>query len=348
MDLYVCVEPAYRETTWAKETLSGIYAKSARHRYPVNLVEREDFENVPDTVIVVGTTPKWIEETLDVLSDGKHNAVTVSCQSRFPRRNASYVLIDHENATADALRYLRNCGRTRTALFGTAAWSYSDGVKTRYFSPSDIFPNEQDLEGTFDAFLAARSAYDSVLCANTFTAVYLIRRLTENGVAVPDDLYVMTFGDSAVAKYSRIPVTCLTLDHSLLGEQSVDVCRYLRQQKESVSLTVKVPCAILPAASTEGRNAALSEEHPTSSLQEPYEAAAIAELQSLEKLLWYREDLDGKILEGLLSGESHGALAERLYISESTLRYRLKRLLNLSGFADTEAMLLTVRRYLKE
>ena len=158
MDLYVCVEPAYRETTWAKETLAGIYAKSARQRYPVNLVEREDLANVPDTVIVVGTTPKWIEETLDVLSDGGKKAVTVSCRSRFARRNVSYVLIDHENATADALRYLRDCKRTRTALFGTAGWSYSDGVKTGYFSPADIFPNEQDLEGAFSAFFASSPA----------------------------------------------------------------------------------------------------------------------------------------------------------------------------------------------
>jgi DNA-binding CsgD family transcriptional regulator len=66
-----------------------------------------------------------------------------------------------------------------------------------------------------------------------------------------------------------------------------------------------------------------------------------------EKILADCDALDIEILRGLNAGMRNADVAEMLHTSESTVKYRVKRLLNLGSFASRSELLGIMDSYLK-
>ena len=82
----------------------------------------------------------------------------------------------------------------------------------------------------------------------------------------------------------------------------------------------------------------------------------ILEIQSLEKLLKVSDETDLKLLgkiakkgeRGEKGSKSYLKISEELFMSESSVKYRLKRLLAASGIESISKMSEIVNKYLKE
>ena len=79
-----------------------------------------------------------------------------------------------------------------------------------------------------------------------------------------------------------------------------------------------------------------------------YEDNEINEMMLLEKLLYESEDLDKQIVRYLLEGDSYEQIAEKSFLTVSTVKYRVKKMVSHCRLNNRSQLLELLRRYIPE
>ena len=126
-------------------------------------------------------------------------------------------------------------------------------IKTKYFDDKNIYysAGKNAMQDCYESFVNQVSDYNAVVCSNYISAIYLMGRLKSAGICVPEDLYVVAYGDSVIGNTFSPSLTTITLNHGQLGIQAINLCRFPDTLSENISVTVRVPCEIHAAKSTD-------------------------------------------------------------------------------------------------
>ena len=355
MTISIIIEPEYRDTVWCRETLRGIEKKVASLRYRTKICSCDTLGTDAESVIIIGTSPSFVSAVLDRTVSLGVRSVAVSCQpmEADAREKTSYVLIDHSSATKECIEYLQGCGRTRIALYGINLNSYADMIKIKYFDDENIYycHGKDAMRDCYESFRSQAEQYNAVVCSNYISAIYLMDRLKKDGITVPQNLYIAAYGDSIIGNMFAPSLTTVTLDHEMLGIQAVNLCRFHDFSAENVNVTVRVPCEIRVAGSTENMPyvKGKSPKKNDCTLENIFrDNEQIKEIQSLEKLLRICDAADFEIINCLLDGKSYNKIGDSVYMSEGSVKYRVKRLLGGSGIESIAKMLDLYKKYISE
>ena len=178
-----------------------------------------------------------------------------------------------------------------------------------------------------------------------------IKQCLIRGIGVPEDLYVASFGNMYIGRYFRPSVTSMTMDMICVGEQSFYAWRFLmnRAHTSQTALKITVPSRVLARDSTAGRQPAEENEAIPPAAGYPdrfYENPTVAALQGIERCLSRRDELDLRIIKGILQEDSYEQISDRLFISVSALRYRLSKIFADAGVTRRQAFSSLMRTYL--
>ncbi len=197
MALVIMTDPDYTDTTWCRQTVSGLLAEAGRKRRPHRFVPGDpaawpDWDAVFDgnrrILVVIGTSVAWVQDLLARLSRENIQVVLVSLQSPAGTCGISTVLMDHERATHALLTYLCGLGRQSIALCGINPNSSADRLKESAFrafwpvseqnaAQERIYYNYASVSACCDQFCCQlQPPCDAVICANDVVAIALIRR----------------------------------------------------------------------------------------------------------------------------------------------------------------------------
>lgn len=344
MVVYVITEPQYEKTIWGQDAISAILSKAHSLRYQVSFVS--ELSDVLDgQLIVVGSMPNWVHRTVTEAKKLRIRCLCVGCHAGLSLSDTSNILIDYRTASRRCLEYFRSCGKEKTAIFGINPNSYSDPVKAEILPKQNQYQNTT-LSACFQKFAKDFERYDSVICTNYIAAVYLIHQCRMCGLALP---FLAAFDASMLGQKLSPTITSITLNHRALGAQAVSAYVYLKKQNSDISLTISVPCKIIVGEST---NSLPVPGEPLPEL--PFSEASflsdpdVREIQTLEMILRSCDEEDLTLIQSLQNKKSYAQLSEELYSSESTLKYRIKRLLKKSGLSETQELLQLFSKYLSQ
>ena len=203
----------------------------------------------------------------------------------------------------------------------------------------NVFWNRGSLKECYEAFFPHVCRFDSVICANDIAAAALLEQLKKDGVTVPKELYLLSYGDSSLARALRPAITSASLNHDELGRRAVSLYAFLSRQEPTASVAVQVHCRVAVRESTENQPLHSAEESFSAPLREAvdfYSDGQAQRLMALETLLDRCDDTDRRLFFGLLRGEKPEALQQELFLSPSALRHREKNLMLWAGCAARE------------
>ena len=211
----IIIEPEYTDTVWCRETVCGIEKKAASLRYKTRICTSNALNADMKNVIIIGTSPMYVAPILSKAALLEIHAIVISCQPIEMESKTNYVLIDHNSATKESIEYLQACGRKNIALYGINRNSYADMIKTKYFDEADIYYNcgKNAIQNCYEHFANKVKLYNAVVCSNYITAIYLMCRLKDIGICIPDDLYVIAYGDSIIGNMFTPSLATVTLNH---------------------------------------------------------------------------------------------------------------------------------------
>ena len=349
----VLVEPNYQNYIWAKQTLESILQEAAKRKYKAIPLKSEGYEKLDyDAIfqderrmlIVIGTSISWMPAALDFFNSRKIETVFISFDPSEVKLPTGMVRMDYVGAVDHLMSYLESCGKQRIAMYGYNPNSSADQIKIRFYrsrlrargiSEEAIFENLADLKSCYQRFRPEIQRFDSVICANDVVACSLVSMLKEDGIRVPEDLYVTAFGNSLISERITPTLTVATLDHHEMGRQAVHLFSYLVRMPSAASVSVRVRCKLIVRGSTafqpdtSGKISPVKPDNQFRGLNF-YSDPEAEWLLRAECLLGTADETDLKLVDRLLQDIPLDELEKELYLTSSALQYRKKKLMNAS------------------
>lgn len=337
--------------TQHREALKGIRAAALRAGLHVQLISEQDIDNYcfddsEENAIIASDSMPFVRHIIHSLRERGRRAVLAGLDSEQFGPDVSCATPSRRAETQQMANYLYSLGRRKFALVGFGLNSINDNFRYHSAMSSltslglsiderDVWHWQTDPQTSFRSFVSSAHHYDTVICPNDTMSINLINHLRKHGICVPQDLYVASFGNKTVGRYFSPSITSMTMDMVQVGEQAFYVWQFLNAQPDNhgVAIKITVPSRILIRESTGGRIPDDETIVPAVNMSSDpfYSDPSVAPLVNLENCLAMRDELDMRIIAQLMEDRSYETIAETLFISESTLRYRLAKI-----YASTE------------
>lgn len=338
-----------RETPLAITIAEGIRQMAARKNYDVRLyAQPEEVLNDKEAgrhVIVIGLESEQMPRILSHLQGAGKQVVVTSMDMDHIDSHYSCATFSRRIATEQMLDHLASRGCRRIALVGCGDLSINDMVcrdalekhLARMGLKGSCFPFHNRIEESFDAFYAARNLYDSAICPSDFAAVLFLRYCEQHGLRIPGELLVAALKDNCISRYCKPSLTSLSIDFLAIGKNSVIIWDQLRQMDSTdIQMRITVPGKIIERESTasSGNSRAVSscpEALPGLYQGGPfYQEPRAQELMLFERCLQACDELDSRIIGLILQGLSYESISEALFLSDSSLQYRVRKIFRLA------------------
>lgn len=355
MSVFVVSELSGLDNFWILDVMAGIKAEADKKNlhcdtFPLDVKTGND----SPVVLVVGYSDLWLENTCRrVIECGARPICVNAPASALKTQVAGSVSFDYDGAMSEVLSYLAECGKRDIAFIGCRGNRVSFDCKKNafiknapehYFSHADVLHCEE-IGNIAEVFMSQPTRYDAVICSRDAEAGALAMRLQKNGIRLPEDVFVLSFGDSKMAERFTPMLSSVKVDFKELGREAVRLSRYLSQERETCFVNCVVRCPLIIRGST----ADIQRQHDASVMvPKPISYKTDAEYLSYlqaEELVRIWDSLDKKIVAALLEGRNTASVAEKLFISHSSVKYRIRKMLNLAKIKDRSELISLVARY---
>lgn len=356
MSLYVISEQVGLDGYWITDILCGIKNEADKKNlhietFPSNIVIKEG--NAP-VVLVVGYSAEWTESVCrHVMRCGARPIAVNACQNQVKGFAAAAVGFDYDGAVCRALAYLYSCGKRSVAFLGCRGNRMSFDCKKNAFEENSSRYSFENI-GFFEAegineavsdFLAEASQFDAVICSRDVEAGAVGAKLQKKGISLSGQLYTVSFGDNAMARYFTPSLTTLQTDFAALGSEAVRLSRHLLLSGCQGFVSSLLECPITVRESTEySDGGTLDKQRPLAVPAYRSDAEYISYLQA-EALVRSWDALDQSIVECLVEGYNTVEIAEKLFVSPSSVKYRIKKMLTVADLDGRSNLVSLVKKY---
>lgn len=352
----IIIEPNLIDTIWCKQLSRHLDSTILERNYQSVYIDGNDYQNTdynelfkknPRLLILFGTSPSWLRQAILYLSGKGIRIVLLGNDSRFSSQLQGQVYFDYELSVHQLLDYFSACNCKGTALYGVFENSSSDLVKKNAFlchlrqqgipdGESRVFENKNNLKKCYDDFYKRISEFDSAICVNEIVAVSLAHKLRLDGVNVPNDFQILTYGSSNLTILSSPRLSTYIVDHHITAVQAIRLYKFLFSADDpNIHVTIKLSGDIIKRESTSEpvQSARVSSyEQPvfTSDTPNPnfYDDRTVTYFSKFEELLQSCDDLDFDILQRVLKKIPYERIAEELHTARNTVIYRLSKIQN--------------------
>ena len=366
MVILVLCDPHYYNSPWCDNKLRGIQDEIVRRRDKKAKVYTDPvaFEAAAarlgrdSTVIILFDAISYIQTVAPIFSRlSVHPMITYTASEiRLPFYH-SVVSSDVDASIRRMVDYLQGCGKKRIAKVGVNPDSWSDATRAELFMRyvpdvnRRVFYATGDMRDCFSEFLSVREEFDAVVCPNDHLAISLIEFLKEQGAYDPS-LFVISHGDTAMARLYGNGITSITVDHYRVGRAAAET-HYNRLKYGWSFATLFLENEMKIRGSTENIPYRPSLSPPkASNILPPSEPLLFRiptnALGSIERLLATSDISELKLLYCLLSDYTNEKTGEFCFLSIEAVKYRVRKICRmLQALSKTEATAI-LRRYIRK
>lgn len=364
MNIYVTSEQIGLEGYWITDILAGIGKEALKKNLSVidyngkNLEIGDEF--IRPLVLAVGYSAQWMESTCNhMTSHGIQPILVTSAQSADTEMLSFSGIVSFglKKAMYNVLNYLVLSRRNRIAFFGGHGETHADNVKAAEFlalshhfglniNKSDIYM-DTSLSDCAKTFEMSMHRYNAVICSSDAAAVFLLKWLEERGVRVPEDTFIIGFGNSEVSEAITPSITTLESNYVELGRQAVKLHQFLLHNPDIACSSVLVDCPFIERNSTGSlkfRKAPPQSRHDGRMPLYDTDPDILMILQT-EELLRMWDDIDRSIINGLLQNKTIVSIADGLFISVSAVKYRIKKMLTAANLQSKDELVHIIKKY---
>jgi hypothetical protein len=341
----ICCEETYVETIWCKQLLGGLVKELKKRRL---LYEQSEQIEEDDCVVLLGMNHDWVKRTVCKCNEKGITPILLSNQSKQSFAGQAHLICpDIQKISERIQNALEAAGRTKVALYASNPVADPDRDRTEILSKliqkvNDIYPNNGSLEKCFRSFLPKASMYDAVICTNGYAAVSLVKKLEKENPDILKKTVILTFEE--VLKHSKYNewISFVDLNLESYGSIAVQILDMLSLKDDISGITVEMNGSLCEIAHKVQEVSETFEEDT-----ESYEDPEIVHMAKIEQLLRDADDLDHHIIAMLLDGATYGEVADRSYMTEGNVKYRVKKYMSICGCTTKKELLELLQEYLQ-
>ena len=350
----ILTEPAYSESMWCKALYGSLTERLRQKRIPFC----EIYDTVPvnsEAVFIIAADYNWIRATLTELNLAGIKPILICNQAEtILGCNYSCVCSDITGSMKYLLDNLKADGKTRVALYGVNTNSIADiGRVDGLFAQSDgvidrvqIFVNEGSLEDCYKKFATGADNFDAVICFNDFAAVSLIRRLEADGEGEKlSRLKILSCCQTKISSCYRNKIISINMNLEQYGKAAVFIYEKLKLHPYISQMTLNVSWSSEQSKSSISSSVSLKCARNTDRI---YSDKELNEMITAERILEINIATDKTVIAYLCGGKSVTEIAAACFLTDSGVKYRIKRILEKCKLSDKSELISIVKRYLPD
>ncbi len=347
----ILLDTNYVNSLWCKNLYMSLTARLREKRIPfAELTDTCDKDL--DAVFIIASDREWTRAAIQQLNAANIRPILICNQSEHLLGCIySCVCSDISNSMKNLLDTLKIKKKSRIALFGMNADSIADTSrvdslfvwKESAFETLEVFTNDGSLSDCFDRFYARCDQFDAVICLNDFAAVSLVRRLREKAPEKLEKLYILSCAANEISNRYRDHILSLNMNFEQYGKGAVYLYEALKKHRYLSEMTVRVVWSLETETAPSSTTIHLSLPE---SRDRFYSDPELSEMLIVDKLLSLSDETDKKIIDGLLQNDTYEQIADRCFLTVGSVKYHIKKLLQLSGATDKEQMVTLLKTYL--
>ncbi len=365
MKTVVLIQKGDSSTHWTSLYLEGLKNGAKQSGYELESMEcSSDLSGIDlsdeDIIIAIGSSYSWMSELCYNLHKNGTKAVLLGYSRENKIIAEGYSTADYTGGMKTLVEYSISNGKKKIALFGVNSDSPTDYIKQKVFlenqqlsaSESDVFTFEGNSLELCDRFIKEIDNYDSIICVNDVIAFILYKRITAYDIRYAGNFFVSAFGDVTYRKNSLSPITVAGISCVNMGYNSLKIFKRLKSTGNISYITIKDSCVLDIRSSTGNK------PYCPAPIKKPeiktragnggiFGDETINKIITSEKLLADCDSLDIDIIYELLKKTPTDIIAEKLYTSESTVKYRIKNMLKCVGLEKKSQLIEFILPYLK-
>lgn len=362
--VFFIVEPNYMTPVWYSRSIEGLRDSASKQKYSVKQVF--DISDIVDeivSIIVIGTNRKWITEIISKARKRNIKTILIGAIPDNFGEDVSGTMYGGRYTIEEMVKYFVYYGRKRIALVDINPTSSNDVTKYDAFiqvtkqlrldvSPRDVYFRDSGSLNSTDLFLSQIDRYDGVICSNDYTGAYLLAYAREHGIKVPEQLFVAGLGDIGLCRYTEPSLTSATRAYYEVGEQAFTIWKTLSRNPNVESVVSTMKSVLKPRGSTafnpvpEAFNTEPVSQIHDSSRAQSFVICGRRDTRLIQECMSQCDDLDFRIIVGVLSGYSNEVLSEHIGASVGTINYRLKKIYRSAGITTKQELADLLRRYI--
>lgn len=364
-------DSCHMSSIWFKDMIAAIRKKALQANIPLNeLCLEEDiieWSKLPKVVIVATGSLAFLQHVLQRTQPANRHVILAGLDSQPFGAEISCVTPSRQYETNLVISYFNYYDRNRIALVGFRKDSINDMLRYQTAVTAIASHNEQAREAIsffwqpiltncLESFINFAEKFNAAITPNDATAICLINACKKHGIRVPEDLYIASFTNMRVGRYSKPSLTTVAMDFPSIGEQTFNLWGFLNDHKDKdIALRLHVPSKLIIRKSTDFAPSPpfdqsvslidfhMVEDHFSDTF---FESPQIQSIMQIENCIARRDNLDLKIISGLLSDLTYEGISEKLFISISGVRYRVNKIYKDAGVTARADFVKLFQKYL--
>lgn len=355
----ILIEPKFAGSNWCRKLYDSLVAGLRNKR--ISYCEIFDtYAEDSDGVFIIASDYEWIRAVIRQFNSRGIKPILICNQlEHIAGCLYSCVCSDVNASMQNLLSTLKKQGKKRIALYGVNPNSISDmgrvdslfAWKEQYCESMCVFTNDGSLKKCFEEFYPKAEEFDVAICANDYAAVSLLRGLKERDTGLVKRLDIICCTRMELS--SEYPeIISMDLHYGEHGKEAVRIYEQLQKYPYLSCLTSEIAWGF--GEETEERKGMGTDGKDSFAFTLPviqdrfYEDPELMEMMIVDRFLNVADETDREIVENLMRGVSYEKIAEKCFLTEGGVKYRVKRILQSCRVTDREELCVLLKKYLQE
>lgn len=361
MEINIMIEPAFENSSWCNAIFDGLIKALSKKRTQFAIVTEVPTTSKTDNssfLILISSSEKWLATAISICRDRKIHPIVLGSQPHQHMPGAySSVTSNIRQSMSYLITYLKKHNKVKPALYGINPASLQDIARKDSFlsflgteNEQDVYYNNGSLENCFDEFKDNYSKYDCVICANDYSAISLIKYLEMHNISL-QNLLPVSYGGTLLASRYADKLLTISMSYEEYGKAALSICETISKNPALLYLNIAVKWKIVASDKQISEDLLFDEKpsspNPSNSLEDNlfYSDNQMQDMILTENMLSFCDKTDFTIISMLLDGSSYEQIAEDCFISVNTVKYRLKKLMDIVGAKNKKEFTTFLEKY---
>lgn len=343
--IHILVESGYEKNNRAEKILNGIIS-SAKKRHEDWTVYQSvnDAKGDEGVIILISQSEAWTSGAVKALSGLGIHPLLFGFEGMDTGCGYSSISPAYTKSAYNLARYAASFGGKNFAILGYNKDSLPDRLKytgirqalTEAGAKYKVFENRGSIAKCIDSLLNCQEDFSDLIFCNGNTAVALYSGNRE----FLEGKRIYSCSALRICDFFDLPCPVCKIDYFTAGTELTRLCVFLKKE-ESPS-----PCIMSVDMYMDFPHSAEDTVHPINNTEIDFWAdTELLDMERLDGMLSECDETDLAILSGIIAGETYEKSAEKLFISTNTVKYRIKKLLELSRTESRKDLISLIQKF---
>ena len=347
---YILIEESYSNNNRFLTLLNGISSVAKKKHDDVSIYKSTDaLPSNCRVAIIICQSLKWSTDRIEELNARGIHPLVFGFQYLDTMYKYSSIAPNYTKSAYNVTKYMLAGSSGTTAILGYNEDSLPDRLKyigIRYAvnevsGTYEVFRNHGDVISCLEKFCEKCEGISNIVCCNDNIAVTVRTKYPK----LIENRRMCSCSGMRISEFFDDPYPVCRIDYHKAGVQLAMLYRFLVKEEVIYSTVMTFDMDFCGSMDSVRMPSPMCAEAYSASQIDFYGDESLSQMEALDNMLSAADETDLLVLSDICEGMTYEAIADRNYLAVNTVKYRIKKLLELAHLSSRRELVALLSDY---